>query len=76
MNKNWIRVMRRRASWQLTTKPISINDTGCKSGGCGPKAVILIYVGTLKGVGRIHQQTFIDTYTKIALAKLYDRKNL
>lgn len=33
------------------------------------------YVGTLKGVGRIYQQTFIDTYTKVACAKLYDRKN-
>ena len=33
------------------------------------------YVGTLKGVGRIYQQTFIDTYTKVALVKLYDRKN-
>jgi transposase InsO family protein len=33
------------------------------------------YVGTLKGVGRIYQQTFIDTYTKLALVKLYDRKN-
>ncbi len=33
------------------------------------------YVGTLKGVGRIYQQTFIDTYTKMALVKLYDRKN-
>ena len=33
------------------------------------------YVGTIKGIGRIYQQTFIDTYTKVALAKLYDRKN-
>ena len=33
------------------------------------------YVGTLKGVGRIYQQTFIDTYSKVATAKLYDRKN-
>ena len=33
------------------------------------------YVGTLKGVGRIYQQTFIDTYSKVAYAKLYDRKN-
>lgn len=32
-------------------------------------------MGTLKGVGRIYQQTFIDTYTKVAFAKLYDRKN-
>jgi transposase InsO family protein len=31
-------------------------------------------VGTLKGVGRIYQQTFIDTYSKVAFAKLYDRK--
>ncbi len=33
------------------------------------------YVGTIKGVGRIYQQTFIDTYCKVAHAKLYDRKN-
>jgi hypothetical protein len=32
------------------------------------------YVGTIKGVGRIYQ-TFIDTYTKVAQVKLYDRKN-
>ncbi|MDE3051553.1 MAG: transposase family protein, partial [Nitrospirota bacterium] len=29
---------------------------------------------TLKGVGRIYQQTFIDTYSKVGFAKLYDRK--
>ena len=28
----------------------------------------------MKGVGRIHQQTFIDTYDEVAFAKLYDRK--
>ena len=33
------------------------------------------YVGTIKGVGRIYQQTFIDTYAKTAHCKLYDRKN-
>jgi transposase InsO family protein len=32
------------------------------------------YVGTLKGVGRVCQQTCIDTYSKVAFAKLYDRK--
>ena len=26
-------------------------------------------------MGRIYQQTFIDTYSKVAFAKLYDRKN-
>jgi len=32
------------------------------------------YVGTLKGVGRIYQQTVIDTYAKVGFAKLYDSK--
>lgn len=32
------------------------------------------YVGYIKGVGKIFQQTFIDTYSKVATAKLYDRK--
>jgi len=32
------------------------------------------YVGTLKGVGRIYQQTFVDTYSKVAAAKLYTTK--
>ncbi len=32
------------------------------------------YVGNLKGVGRIYQQTFIDTYSKVAFAKLYATK--
>jgi transposase InsO family protein len=32
------------------------------------------YVGTLKGVGRIYQQTFIDTYSAVAFAKLYTTK--
>jgi len=32
------------------------------------------YVGTLKGVGRIYQQTFVDTYAKWASAKLYTTK--
>lgn len=33
------------------------------------------YVGNLKGVGRIYQQTFIDSYCKVVLVKLYDRKH-
>ena len=32
------------------------------------------YVGTLKGVGRIYQQTFVDTYSKMAFCKLYTTK--
>lgn len=33
------------------------------------------YFGNMKGVGRIYQQTFIDTYSRVAQVKLYDRKN-
>lgn len=32
------------------------------------------YVGTMKGVGRIYQQTFVDTYSKVAFTKLYTTK--
>lgn len=32
------------------------------------------YVGTIKGVGRIYQQSFVDTYSKTAMAKLYTTK--
>ena len=41
MDKNRIGAKRRRASWQMTTKPISIKDAGCKSGGGALKAVEL-----------------------------------
>ena len=41
MDKNRIGGIRRRASWQLTTKPISIKGAGCKSGGGALKAVEL-----------------------------------
>ena len=40
-------------------------------GYCGAQDTF--YVGNLKAVGRIYQQTFIDTYTKVSFAKLYDR---
>ena len=33
------------------------------------------YVGTIKGVGRIYQQTFVDTYSKVAQVKLYSTKD-
>jgi transposase InsO family protein len=41
-------------------------------GYCGAQDTF--YVGNLKGVGRIYQQTFVDTYSKVAMVKLYDRK--
>ena len=35
---------------------------------------ILALPGNLKGVGRIYQQTFVDTYSKVAHCKLYVTK--
>lgn len=32
------------------------------------------YVGTIKGIGRIYQQTCVDTYSKVAACKLYTTK--
>jgi len=32
------------------------------------------YVGTLKGTGRVYQQTYVDTYAKVARCKLYTTK--
>jgi len=33
-----------------------------------------MYVGYIKGVGRIYQQTVVDTHSAVAFAKLYDSK--
>ena len=33
------------------------------------------YVGTFKGVGRVYQQTYVDTYSKVAQCKLYTTQN-
>ena len=41
MDKNRIGGIRRRASGQMTAKPISIKGAGCKSGGGASKAVEL-----------------------------------
>ena len=44
-------------------------------GYCGAQDTF--FVGTFKGVGKVfqvYQQTFIDTYSKVTFAKLYDHK--
>jgi transposase InsO family protein len=50
---------------------------GCSTASVGRKAFSTpaqagdtFYVATLKGVGRVYQQTVIDTYAKVAFAKL------
>src|SRR3984893_7703449 len=47
MDKNRIRGIRRRTSWPMTAKSISIKGAGCRSGGCASKAVSLIAGGLL-----------------------------
>ena len=49
--KNRIRGIRCRTSEQLIAKSISIKGTGCKSGGCVPKAVEIIS-GDLSSVSK------------------------
>tara|TARA_R100000544_G_scaffold29050_1_gene15479 strand:+ start:229 stop:501 length:273 start_codon:yes stop_codon:yes gene_type:complete len=41
--------------------------------GC-PGSQDTYYLGTMKGVGRICQQTFIETYARVAAGKLYTGK--
>ena len=41
-------------------------------GCCGAQATF--YVGNINRIGRIYQQTFIDTYAKVAFAKPYERE--
>ncbi|AWK14246.1 IS481 family transposase [Candidatus Fukatsuia symbiotica] len=33
------------------------------------------YVGHIKGVGKMYQQSFVDTYSRVAFAKVYTEKN-
>jgi hypothetical protein len=44
-------------------------ESGCPDY-CGAQDTF--YVGNMKGVGRIYQQTFIDTYAKVAVVPFYD----
>ena len=59
----------RGASLRCESLPISNSQLTFTKFALGPG-----YCDTLKGVGRIYQQSFIDTYAKVAFAKLYDRK--
>lgn len=40
-----------------------------------PNAFFFVLRWHNQGVGWIYQQTFIDSYSKVAMTKLYDRKN-
>jgi transposase InsO family protein len=69
------RALRVAASWPRDHEQAAQSAGGQESehpGYCAAQDTF--YVGNLKGVGRVYQQTFIDTYAKVACAKLYDRK--
>jgi transposase InsO family protein len=57
-------------------QPLEQPDRTISSVGCEPLGSKLEAPpdGNMKGVGRIYQQTFVDTYSKVVCAKLYDRK--
>src|SRR5215831_16105133 len=50
----------------------ALESKSAHPGYCGAQDTF--YVGNLKGVGRVYQQTFVDTYAKVGFLKLYDRK--
>ena len=61
---------RGKTPWKKPRRPREAHgefESECP-GYCGAQDTF--YVGTLKGAGRIYQQTFIETYSKVALAKL------
>src|SRR5215472_9191400 len=66
------RISERGETWQAVAAAAAISRPAECPGYCGAQDTF--YVGTLKGVGRIYQQTFIDTYAKVAFD--HDRANL
>jgi hypothetical protein len=52
---------------KATRRP-TVNSSPNAQAAAAPKTPS--YVGALKGVGRVHQQTLVDTYAKVAFAKL------
>ena len=68
LTENQIQALERKKQDDLETGEIETEHPGYLG------SQDTFYVGTLKGVGRIYQQTFIDTYAKVGFAKLYTTK--
>jgi hypothetical protein len=67
----WFHVIGKRSHVQIARKQGQAEfETDCL-GLCGARDTFL--VGTLKGVGRVYRQAYIDTYAKAGFAKLRDR---
>jgi transposase InsO family protein len=69
LNEDQLHAMERPREEKEAHTEIEIAHPGCLG------AQDTCYVGTIKSVGRVYQQTFLDTYSSVAFAKLYDRKN-
>ena len=57
---------RQRSPWRIRERARQGARSAICPGCCGAQDTV--YVGTMKGVGRIYQQTFIDTYAKVGFA--------
>ncbi|MFA9489330.1 MULTISPECIES: IS481 family transposase [unclassified Mannheimia] len=68
LNENQVQALERKKEDDVACGEIETAHLGY----LGPQDTF--YVGNLKGGGRIYQQTFIDTYSKVAFAKLYTMK--
>jgi transposase InsO family protein len=68
LNENQIAALERKKDDDIACGEIETHHPGYLG------AQDTFYVGNLKGVGRIYQQTFIDTYSKVVHCKLYTTK--
>jgi hypothetical protein len=68
----WFHVMGKRSSAQIARKEGQAEFESECLGVCGARDTFP--VGTLKGVGQVYRQPFVDTYAKAGFAKLHDRK--
>lgn len=66
------RSQRARSTPGRNTRRLNNHRPTYGSANCGAQDTF--YVGKLKGVDRVYQQTFVDTYSKVAFAKLYEQK--
>ena len=69
LTEDQVMALRRAKEEKDARSEVEVEYPGCLG------AQDTLYVGNLKGVGRVYQQTFIDIYSKISIAKLYDTKN-
>lgn len=68
LNESQVQALERKKEDDIACGEIETAHPGCSG------SQDTFYVGNFKSVGRIYQQTFVDTYSKVAFAKLYTMK--